>query len=98
MPSSGAARMVRFSASTPARCPAARGRPRAAAQRPLPSMISATWRGPSGSELGVWAAMRVILRQIAPSDLHDLDFLGLQGLVDALDGGVGVLLDLGLHL
>ena len=43
--SSIAARTARRSASTPRRCPSNRGRPRCAAQRPLPSMISATWRG-----------------------------------------------------
>ena len=30
---------------TPIRCPAGRGKARRAAQRPLPSMITATWRG-----------------------------------------------------
>ena len=45
MPMSPAARMVRRKASTPRRWPSARGSPRAAAQRPLPSMMMATWRG-----------------------------------------------------
>ena len=36
---------VRLTASTPARCPIVRGNPRAFAQRPLPSMMMATWRG-----------------------------------------------------
>src|SRR5437867_478974 len=44
MPRSGAASRTRRRASAPARWPAVRGRPRAAAQRPLPSMIIATWR------------------------------------------------------
>src|SRR5580692_2827938 len=47
MPSSWAARTTRRSASTPRRWPSARGRPRAAAQRPLPSMMIATCNGPS---------------------------------------------------
>src|ERR1700693_5544249 len=47
MPSSCAARTTRRSASTPRRWPSARGRPRAAAQRPLPSMMTATCEGPS---------------------------------------------------
>ncbi len=42
MPSSPAARTVRRNASTPRRWPSPRGRPRAAAQRPLPSMMMAT--------------------------------------------------------
>ena len=40
-----AARTVLRKASTPRRWPSTRGRPRAAAQRPLPSMMMATWRG-----------------------------------------------------
>ena len=44
-PSSMAARTVRRTASTPMRCPAERGSPRCSAQRPLPSMMIATWRG-----------------------------------------------------
>ncbi len=42
MPISAAARTVRRTASTPRRWPSTRGRPRAAAQRPLPSMMMAT--------------------------------------------------------
>ena len=45
MPRSPAARTVRRKASTPRRCPSTRGRPCAAAQRPLPSMMMATCRG-----------------------------------------------------
>src|ERR1700694_173210 len=44
MPSSGAAVTVWRTASAPARWPAARGRPRRVPQRPLPSMMIATWR------------------------------------------------------
>src|SRR5205085_11771233 len=43
MPWSGAASTARRTASAPARWPATRGRPRRAAQRPLPSMMIATW-------------------------------------------------------
>src|SRR5438876_7298905 len=43
-PWSGAASTIRRTASAPARWRAARGRPRRAAQRPLPSMMTATWR------------------------------------------------------
>jgi hypothetical protein len=39
------AKTVSRKASTPARCPALRGKPRAFAQRPLPSIIMAMWRG-----------------------------------------------------
>src|SRR5262245_40182143 len=47
MPISPAARIVRRSASTPRRCPSARGSPRPAAQRPWPSIMIATCRGTS---------------------------------------------------
>ena len=43
IPRSRAASTARRTASTPAACPAVRGRPRATAQRPLPSMMMATW-------------------------------------------------------
>jgi hypothetical protein len=43
MPSSSAARTVLRTASTPRRWPSPRGSPRCAAQRPLPSMMMATW-------------------------------------------------------
>src|SRR5262245_11448052 len=42
-PRPGAAFTTRRTASAPRRCPAVRGSPRAAAQRPLPSMMIATW-------------------------------------------------------
>src|SRR5881296_2428146 len=44
MPSPGAASTIRRTASTPARWPATRGRPRRPAQRPLPSITIATCR------------------------------------------------------
>src|ERR1043166_5911346 len=54
MPSSFAARTTRRNAATPRRWPSARGRPRAAAQRPLPSMMIATCNGVSeGSDPSV---------------------------------------------
>ena len=53
MPSSPAPRTTRRTASAPRRWPATRGRPRAFAQRPLPSMMMATWWGPGvGSAVG----------------------------------------------
>ena len=51
MPRSPAARTVRRSASTPRRCPSPRGNPRAAAQRPLPSMMMATCLGTAKSPI-----------------------------------------------
>src|SRR5918998_2038105 len=58
MPISPAARTVLRSASTPRRCPSPRGNPRAAAQRPLPSMMIATWRGTSnGAGSGLTASL-----------------------------------------
>src|SRR5216110_2942753 len=62
MPSSLAARTTRRSSSTPRRWPSARGRPRAAAQRPLPSMMIATCNGPvrSGPSVAGAAAFDII--------------------------------------
>src|SRR5690606_9794608 len=81
--------MHRFTARAPARWPIMRGRRRRAAQRPLPSMMTATWRGtPEG---GVGALM------LAPSDRHQLLFLGLDHLVDVLDRVIGDLLHLALE-
>ena len=58
------------------------------AQRPLPSMMTARWRG-----------MRVRRRRRSdscrPSDRHQLLFLGLDHFVDVLDRLVGELLDVG---
>src|ERR1022692_2203996 len=45
MPSSPAVRMISRAESAPRRWPSMRGRWRDFAQRPLPSMITATWRG-----------------------------------------------------
>ena len=72
IPRFGAADTVRRSASTPARWPSGRGRPRCFAQRPFPSMTTATCNGrPSeGAANGGFsaAAMRVnaILRSVRP--------------------------------
>src|SRR4051812_30541793 len=43
IPQSGAASTIFRTTRAPAICPAVRGRPRALAQRPLPSMMIATW-------------------------------------------------------
>src|SRR5262245_37539878 len=68
MPKPGAASMIARLASAPARCPADLGRPRDVAQRPLPSVIMATWSEASGLAGGAlricckttcWTAMLV---------------------------------------
>src|SRR4051794_23913817 len=72
-----------------------RSNPRPVAQRPLPSMMIATWRGNRvGSMPWNGRVARLDLTIIATSHHHDLVFLGLQGAVDALDPFVGQ----GLHL
>ncbi len=45
MPASEAASRMSCTARTPSLWPLMRGQPRCSAQRPLPSMIRATWRG-----------------------------------------------------
>src|SRR5215470_794778 len=91
MPSSWAARTTRRSASTPRRWPSARGRPRAAAQRPLPSMMTATCNGPSDRSCSsVAGAAFDIGRSL---DGEDFFFLGRKQLVDFRDHAVGRLLN-----
>src|SRR5690606_34876050 len=80
--------MHRLTARAPARWPIMRGLRRRAAQRPLPSMMMATWRGMRGVADGAFIA--------TPSDRHQLLLLGLDHLIDVLDGLVGDLLDLAL--
>src|SRR3989442_6547800 len=62
----------------PARCPRGRGRCRSSAQRPLPSMMMATWRGTA-------PASRICARRSSPmSDLHDLRLFGFDQLFHEL--------------
>src|ERR1700687_355828 len=89
MPSSPAACTVRRSASAPRRCPAMRGNPRAFAQRPLPSMMTATWAG-GGSGGGATCSMGL--------DLKDLLVLLGEQPVDLLDRLVGQRLDVLVQL
>src|SRR6266705_1407662 len=93
MPRSPAARTVRRSASTPRRCPSTRGKPRAAAQRPLPSMMMATWRGTAKSPICTLVSASALDIQW-PSDREDLLLLGGQHPVDFHDHIVGCLLNL----
>src|SRR5580704_16352058 len=81
MPRPGAASMVRRTAAAPARCPAARGRPRRLAQRPLPSIIMAAW-------IISWSRLTVSL---PASFFHCLNegFHVVQVLLQRLAAGVG---------
>src|SRR5262249_50776156 len=93
MPRSPAARTVRRKASTPRRCPSLRGRPRAAAQRPLPSMMMATWRGTAKSPICTLVSASALDIQW-PSDREDFLLLRGQHPVDFRNHIVGCLLDL----
>src|SRR5712691_7830310 len=98
MPSSPAARTVLRSASTPRRWPSLRGRPRAAAQRPLPSMMMATCRGAPNAAVGAVvgaSASDIDVEGVSPAPSHreNFSFLGGQRLVDFGNGQVGRLLD-----
>ena len=80
----GSSRRPRAPSPCRRRCPSRRDSPRCSAQRPLPSMMMATWRGrrvDSGSSSH-------------HSDLHDLVFFGLEHLVEPLDVLLGERLDL----
>src|SRR3984893_1951763 len=97
MPSSWAARTTRRRASTPRRWPSTRGRPRAAAQRPLPSMMIATCMGPSlrsGASLAGAAAFDInqFLTITASLNGEDFLFLGREQLIDLGNHPVGCLL------
>src|ERR1700674_3196005 len=93
MPSSLAARTTRRNASTPRRWPSARGRPRAAAQRPLPSMMMATCKGPSvRSGPSVAGAAAFDIHQSLDLNGEDFLFLGRQQLIDLRNRPVGGLL------
>src|SRR5215212_3718435 len=91
--------------SVPARCPAWRERPRSRAQRPLPSMTMATWRGnrssASSGSPSVAGSARVVrggpavAREVRGTlDLHQLRFLVLAGFVHLGDVLVSQLLEL----
>src|SRR5262245_5660132 len=82
--------MVVRTALVPARWPAARGSARCSAQRPLPSMITATWRGTAMSPVACVDAARI-------SDLQQLFFFLGQHRVDVVDVPVRELLDLFLR-
>src|SRR5271169_1163219 len=55
-PRSRAAYVTVRTVSTPRRWPSIRGSPRCFAQRPLPSMMMATWRGTAPRSAGGWLA------------------------------------------
>src|SRR5262245_30702266 len=93
MPRSPAARTVRRKASTPRRCPSLRGSPRAAAQRPLPSMMMATWRGTAKSPICTLVSASALDIQW-PSHCEDLLLLRGQHPIDLRNHVVGCLLDL----
>src|SRR3979411_626963 len=93
MPSSLAARTTRRKASTPRRGPPARGRPRAAAQRPFPSMMTATCKGPSvRSGPSVAGAGAFDIDQSLSLDREDFLFLGRKQLIYLRNRPVGCLL------
>src|SRR5512147_3008852 len=91
MPSSSAARTMRFATSRPSRWPAVRGKPRAAAQRPFPSMMIPTWAGTVD-------AVALCGTAFTASHFHDLFVFFLERLADLRDVGVGELLQLVLLL
>src|SRR3990172_12934 len=73
-------------ASSPAACPAVRGRPRAVAQRPLPSITIATWRGSAIDDQRYKAPLQVVLDE-PPGHPHGLP--GEPGIGGGEGGEVG---------
>src|SRR2546425_2982335 len=77
-PASIAPSTISRTALMPARCPSGRGRCRSRAQRPLPSMMTATWRGTAPPS-------RIFARRSSlTSDLHDLRLFGFDQLFHEL--------------
>src|SRR5579875_2871594 len=106
MPRSIAASTTGRSAREPARCPSATGRPRSAAQRPLPYMMIATACATSGRRSSGARSAPVPGTEATRLHLHHLRFLVLQELVDLLrvlvrqllDPALGSVLLVGAHL
>src|SRR5437763_9083312 len=102
MPSSPADRTVRRNASTPRRCASLRGSPREAAQRPLPTMMTATCRGATrrpvreGGALGWGMKFRGLEPAAWMIGLDGQDFFFFHGerVVDFADSMIGRLLHL----
>src|SRR5262245_19502997 len=91
MPISRAVSTISRTESLPRRWPWMRLRLRACAQRPLPSMMMATWRGTGPEKTGRATSVKSGPRR---SDGHDLVFLGLEDLVDLVNVFLGDLFDL----
>src|SRR5690348_12703080 len=99
MPRSTASRRRALTASAPASCPCSTGSPRCWAQRPLPSVMMATYvalierprpgDSPSGRLLPAKRARRA---RLGRSHLEDLGFLALEQGVELFDLLVGELL------
>src|SRR5262245_58901237 len=95
MPRSTASRSRALTVSAPASCPCSTGSPRCWAQRPLPSVMMATYvaliagESPPGRLLPAKRARRARFRR---SHFEDLGFLALQEGVELLDLVVGQLL------
>src|SRR3989337_1809155 len=98
IPSSIESWTIGLTLSTPWRWPSARGSPRSAAQRPLPSMMIAIWRT-AGLSGAAQARLSTPSVKVGWSRLRgkgvDLGFLAGKGLVDFLDDLVGQVLHLG---
>src|SRR3954454_960910 len=98
MPSSTASRSRALTVSAPAWWPVRTGSPRPWAQRPLPSVMMATYRG---SVMTVRERASVRAKRFEParsrrSNLQDLRFLALEVRVEVGDALVGDLLQVGL--
>src|SRR5581483_3942572 len=81
--------------AVPRRWPSVRPLPRSFAQRPLPSIMTATWRGsrllsrPLRSICGSLCASAIHGRRALGSNFHDLVFFAFQHLVDLVDEFLG---------
>src|SRR5574339_447784 len=107
-PNSTVARITRRRFSVPALCPARRGNRRESAQRPLPSMMMAMWRG--NLSAGMFRGVSGIKFPVATTypqgkcpqvsksflHLHNFGFFSLPVLGNLFNKAVGQLLKVGL--
>src|SRR5690606_35473912 len=94
MPRSRQKSTVRSAARAPARWPTTRGRRRRCAQRPLPSMMTARWRG-TGAGAG---EDMTVMRMADRSDRHQFLLLGLDHVIDIIDRLVADILNIVLGM
>src|SRR4051812_8689374 len=89
MPSSRLVSTTARTESLPRLCPSLRLRPRRWAQRPLPSMMMATWRGSRSLSMTMLTRFLLYTTARLTSHRHELIFFALEDFVELVDIFVG---------